>query len=73
VHGAAYAHSLLLDQLEVIIGSVENAHVSKVPRSGSRTAPLAGRLALVNDIEMMLGEKLEVENGSLYMPEVSWT
>jgi toxin YhaV len=25
VHGAAYAHPLLLDQLEVIIGSVENA------------------------------------------------
>jgi hypothetical protein len=30
-------------------------HVRKLSYIGSRTAPLAGRLTLVNDIEMQLG------------------
>jgi len=52
-------------------------HVSRITalrqQPGSRAAPVAGRSALVNDIEMKLGGKLEVRNDSLNMPEVCWT
>jgi toxin YhaV len=37
VHGAAYAYPLLLDQLEMIIGSVENAR-KKDPKGYKKRA-----------------------------------
>jgi hypothetical protein len=41
--------------------------------AGSRAALVASRSALVNDIEMKVGGKQEVRNGSLNMPEMRWT
>jgi hypothetical protein len=38
VHGAAYAHPLLLDQLEAIIGSVEDAGKKDPKASGKLLA-----------------------------------